>query len=97
MKAIESNKDKPCTHLQTLARYCSYDKRIRANFEQEFDNAFTLLTRMPKGAGNLSIPAVRYRFGNHSIRLQIVVAAKHGSAVYHPFFYTCPGNHFAKG
>jgi hypothetical protein len=39
-KAIENYKDKLCYHLRALARYCSYDKRIRANFEQEFDAAF---------------------------------------------------------
>ena len=42
VKAIESHKDKLCRHLQTLIRYCSYDKRLRANFEQEFDSAFDL-------------------------------------------------------
>jgi len=39
-KAIENYKDKLCYHLIALARYCSYDKRVRANFEQEFDAAF---------------------------------------------------------
>ena len=40
VKAIEIYKDKLCYHLKALARYCSYDKRVRANFEQEFDAAF---------------------------------------------------------
>jgi hypothetical protein len=39
-KAIEHFKNKLCYHLQALARYCSYDKRVRANFEKEFDLAF---------------------------------------------------------
>lgn len=39
-KEIASFKDKLCYHLQSLARYCSYDKRVRSNFEQEFGNAF---------------------------------------------------------
>jgi len=39
-KAIENFKGKLCYHLIALARYCSYDKRVRANFEQEFDAAF---------------------------------------------------------
>jgi hypothetical protein len=38
--AIENYSDKLCYHLNALARYCSYDKRIRTNFEQEFDEAF---------------------------------------------------------
>jgi len=40
IKAIESHSDKLSYHLHTLARYCSYDKRRRPNFEQEFDTAF---------------------------------------------------------
>lgn len=40
VKAITNYKDKLCYHLRTLARYCSYDKRLRTNFEQEFDAAF---------------------------------------------------------
>jgi hypothetical protein len=40
IKAIESHSDKLSHHLHTLARYCSYDKRRRPNFEQEFDTAF---------------------------------------------------------
>lgn len=39
-KAIENYKHKLCYHLNALARYCSYDKRNRANFEQDFDAAF---------------------------------------------------------
>jgi hypothetical protein len=39
-KAIENYHDKLCYHLNALARYCSYDKRARPNFEQEFDAAF---------------------------------------------------------
>jgi hypothetical protein len=40
VKALENYRDKLCYHLNALARYCSYDKRLRANFEQEFDVAF---------------------------------------------------------
>ena len=40
VKAIGNYKDKLCYHLNALARYCSYDKRVRANFEQEFAAAF---------------------------------------------------------
>lgn len=40
VKAIENYTGKPCYHLKALARYCSYDKRLRTNFEQEFDEAF---------------------------------------------------------
>jgi hypothetical protein len=40
VKALENYRDKLCYHLNALARYCSYDKRVRANFEQEFDAAF---------------------------------------------------------
>jgi hypothetical protein len=40
VKAIENYKDKLCYHLKALARYCSYDKRLRTNFEQDFDEAF---------------------------------------------------------
>jgi hypothetical protein len=40
VKAIENYKGKLCYHLKALARYCSYDKRLRTNFEQEFDQAF---------------------------------------------------------
>jgi hypothetical protein len=40
VKAIENYRDKLCYHLKALARYCSYDKRLRTNFEQEFDEAF---------------------------------------------------------
>ncbi len=40
VKAIENYKDKLCYHLKALARYCSYDKRLRTNFEQDFDQAF---------------------------------------------------------
>jgi DDE family transposase len=39
-KEIVNYKHKLCHHLQTLARYCAYDKRLRTNFEQEFDAAF---------------------------------------------------------
>jgi hypothetical protein len=39
-KAIEKYRDKLCYHLKALIRYCSYDKRLRTNFEQEFDEAF---------------------------------------------------------
>jgi hypothetical protein len=40
VKAIENYKDKLCYHLKALARYCSYDKRTRTNFDQDFDAAF---------------------------------------------------------
>jgi Transposase DDE domain len=40
VKAIENYRDKLCHHLKALARYCSYDERLRTNFEQEFDQAF---------------------------------------------------------
>ncbi|EHQ28365.1 IS4 family transposase [Mucilaginibacter paludis] len=40
VKAIESYKGKIGYHLIALARYCSYDKRVRPNFEQDFDIAF---------------------------------------------------------
>ena len=40
VKAIENYSDKLCYHLKALARYCSYDSRLRTNFEQEFDGAF---------------------------------------------------------
>jgi len=40
VKAIAIYKDKLSYHLHALARYCSYDKRVRANFEQDFDAAF---------------------------------------------------------
>lgn len=43
VKAIENYKDKLCYHLKALARYCSYDKRLRTNFEREFEEAFLLL------------------------------------------------------
>ncbi len=39
-KEIANYKDKLCYHLHTLARYCSYEKRFRTNFEQDFDAAF---------------------------------------------------------
>jgi hypothetical protein len=35
--AIRNYQDKLSYHLNALARYCSYDKRARKNFEQEFD------------------------------------------------------------
>lgn len=40
VKEIKNYKGKLCYHLSALARYCSYDKRLRTNFEQEFDAAF---------------------------------------------------------
>ncbi len=40
VRAIENYKDKLCYHLRAIARYCSYDKRARTNFEQEFEEAF---------------------------------------------------------
>ncbi|HEX2683734.1 MAG TPA: IS4 family transposase [Ferruginibacter sp.] len=40
VKAIENYSDKLGYHLKALARYCSYDNRLRINFEQEFDEAF---------------------------------------------------------
>lgn len=40
VRAIENYKDKLCYHLKALARYCSYDKRLRTNYEQDFDEAF---------------------------------------------------------
>ncbi len=40
VKAIENYKDRLCYHLKALARYCSYDKRLRTNFELDFDHAF---------------------------------------------------------
>lgn len=40
VKAIENYNDKLCYHLKALARYCSYDIRVRANFEKEFVAAF---------------------------------------------------------
>jgi DDE family transposase len=43
VKAIENYKDKLCYHLKAMARYCSYDKRIRTNFEQEIEEAFLSL------------------------------------------------------
>ncbi len=40
VKAMENYKHKLSYHLTALARYCSYDKRVRANFEQVFHVAF---------------------------------------------------------
>jgi hypothetical protein len=40
VKAIGIYKDKLSCHLNALAKYCCYDKRARANFEQNFDAAF---------------------------------------------------------
>ena len=40
VNAIRNYKNKLCYHLKALARYCSYDNRLRYNFEQEFDCAF---------------------------------------------------------
>jgi hypothetical protein len=40
VKAIVNYKDKLCYHLKALAKYCSYDKRLRTNFEREFEEAF---------------------------------------------------------
>jgi hypothetical protein len=37
-----NNPTKPGTAIITLARYCSYDKRKRLNFEQEMDIIFPL-------------------------------------------------------
>ena len=37
-----TNPAKPGTTIIVLARYCSYDKRKRLNFEQEMDNLFSL-------------------------------------------------------
>lgn len=36
------NPTKPGTTIIALARYCSYDKRKRLNFEQEMDTLFSL-------------------------------------------------------
>jgi len=40
VEAIQNYKDRLCYELNALARYCSYDKRVRANFEKDFDEAF---------------------------------------------------------
>ena len=37
VKAIERYKDKLSYHLKALAKYCSYEKRTRTNFEQEIE------------------------------------------------------------
>ena len=40
VEAIKNYKHMSTYHLQALARYCSYEKRARINFEQEFDDMF---------------------------------------------------------
>ena len=37
VKAIEDYKHRSASHIIALAKYCSYEKRARLNFEQEFD------------------------------------------------------------
>ena len=37
VEAIENYKRRSAYHILALARYCSYEKRARLNFEQEFD------------------------------------------------------------
>jgi len=40
VKEIENYKDKLNHHIKALAKYCSYDKRNRTNFEKELEAAF---------------------------------------------------------
>jgi hypothetical protein len=40
IEAIQNYKHKSASRLHALAKYCAYDKRLRKNFRQEFDDIF---------------------------------------------------------
>ena len=41
IEEINNNRDSNLNNIKYLARFCSYDKRERTNFQQCFDQAFS--------------------------------------------------------
>jgi hypothetical protein len=41
IEQINNNRDGNLNNIKYLARFCSYDKRKRKNFQQAFDQAFS--------------------------------------------------------